>query len=426
MSLQVWLPFNGDTENYGVSGATITRNSPVLTSGIFGYAKTTGTVTVDTLHQSTYGSVTAWVYTSSSSTTGIFAGTDSTSAAVANRKLAMFRYPTKNDFHSWGVQRDGIANANGGVTITGALPDNKWTHIAICHDTTNVYYYINGVLRNTVAYTTSGITYETPYVIQSQTNGNKICDVRLYDHCLSKMEVAEIAKGLYCHYKLLARNDTNHVAENNIEYDCSGFGHNGTRYNLTFESGAGSPRYSSSEHFEANVNSYIKFDRPLITVENKTFTIAFWMKTTTPSASMAIYNGRVDVGGPVSIFAYNGKLRFDDGGQTTFNYTLPGDFWRHYVITRDETNKKLYVNGELIATAASTDFTTPDLTSISTIGMSSAGSAVTTGSNHFVGEISDFRVYGTTLTQAQVTDLYNTAIFIDRPGNVYGYEFKEE
>ena len=45
--------------------------------------------------------------------------------------------------------------------------------------------------------------------------------------------------------------------------------------------------------------------------------------------------------------------------------------------------------------------------------------------NKFSGKLSDFRIYGTALSNEDILELYQSAGAIDNKNNVYCYEFNE-
>jgi hypothetical protein len=72
-------------------------------------------------------------------------------------------------------------------------------------------------------------------------------DLRIYDHTCSAKEIAEIAKGLYIHYKL---------TDNTTITDCSGFKNHGQIVG-TLTSNNSSPRYDKSVTSSAGASNYI-------------------------------------------------------------------------------------------------------------------------------------------------------------------------
>lgn len=150
-------------------------------------------------------------------------------------------------------------------------------------------------------------------------------------------------------------------------------------------------------------SSYIGIDNTPITGNITDFSFAFWMKTSSPSNSMCLYNGRTTVGGACSIFTIGGKFRFDDGALNTLDYTIPSNTWEHYCFTRDASYIKLYVNGVLKVTAPSTSFTCG--ATKATIGQSSTNTTTGNGLNTFVGQLNDFRIYNHCLSPLEVKQI---------------------
>ena len=133
------------------------------------------------------------------------------------------------------------------------------------------------------------------------------------------------------------------------------------------------------------------------------FSFCFWLKTSSPSSTMCLYNGRTDTGGPCSIFIINGNLRFDDGTQHSLAYSIPTNTWEHYTITRNSSNIKLYVNGELIDTTTATAFICN--ATKATIGVSSVNTSTGNGNNYLVGQLNDYRIYDHCLSPKEVKEI---------------------
>lgn len=165
-------------------------------------------------------------------------------------------------------------------------------------------------------------------------------------------------------------------------------------------------------------SSYIGINNTPITGDITDFSFAFWMKTSSPSNSMCLYNGRTTIGGACAIFAINGTFRFDDGAQHTLSYTIPSDTWEHYCFTRNASNIKLYVNGILKVTVESTSFTCE--ATKATIGQSSTNATVGNGSNCFVGQLNDFRIYDEAISPKQVKLLSQGLVCHYPMGNIDG------
>lgn len=151
-------------------------------------------------------------------------------------------------------------------------------------------------------------------------------------------------------------------------------------------------------------SSYIGITNTPLTGSINELSFSFWMKTSTPSNTMCVYNGRTTVGGAIALFTINGTFRFDDNSQHSLSYTIPSNNWEHYCITRDNTNIKLYVNGALKYTTTSSGAGCSTTATKATIGASSVNT--TTGSgNTLTGQLNDFRIYDHCLSAKEVKEI---------------------
>ena len=241
MSLQIWLPLNGDIKNQGLVDWNPTIQSGTTASyvdGKIGKALNAGgitmpaSVTKQILNNNEF-SYACWIYPngaegSTSERSMIFGNGEMSS--LGGRQFSLFQYPTANDLHfSWQNYSGGSYSSAWGGVITGALPSKKWTHIAMTYnkaDSEQVKFYINGVHKTGVAYnfTSSADSFEFNTQLIHNSPYHYLNDVRLYDHALSEKEVKELSKGLVLHYKLSNQYETGQMNKYSSPYsdgECS-------------------------------------------------------------------------------------------------------------------------------------------------------------------------------------------------------------
>lgn len=201
----------------------------------------------------------------------------------------------------------------------------------------------------------------------------------------------------------------------NIIYDTSGYENNGSVTDSTCPTwSSDTPRYKGSYVFNGN-NQYLKFQNP-ITSSSTDFTISCWVKFDDITGNSTICTMRTAVGNGIALFKIGNKIRFDDNGQCTFSdYTISANEWIHVVVTRSSSCKKLYVNGILKQTVN----TVGDMKLISNVGTIGASSQGGDGiSNYLNGQLSDFRIYATALSDSNILELYQSSASVDNNGNL--------
>ena len=208
--------------------------------------------------------------------------------------------------------------------------------------------------------------------------------------------------------------------DSTAEPDCSGYLRNANKVNSP-ASLPGSPRYEVGCKFTGS--EYLTFPNPL-TPSSTEFSISCWVKFDNASDTMTICTMRASVGSGIALFKVGSNFRFDDNAQTTFSdYSIPVNIWLHLVVTRSLNSKNLYVNGNLVQSTT----TVGDMRELYTTGSIGASSASGGNLGNFTkGAFSDFRIYSTALSASDVKELYNTSASVDKNGNMYAYEFKEE
>jgi len=144
MSLQVWLPLNGSLENLGLSDINITNNGATVNdSGKIGKCYSFNgsnqyLSSVYNFYNQTF-SVTAWIYTTS---------TSATQTICCDRTTVGYGFSI---FLIGGKIRIDAGGNNLQWTTNYTYPANTWFHLAVTHDGTNVKYYINGIYQESKA-----------------------------------------------------------------------------------------------------------------------------------------------------------------------------------------------------------------------------------------------------------------------------------
>ena len=211
---------------------------------------------------------------------------------------------------------------------------------------------------------------------------------------------------------------TDAIYENNNTtiYDCSGYQNNGTIVG-TLTAAASSPRYDTSIHLNGTDNCIITPYNSI--VPDNIFTLNLWFhKDALGSKSYeTLFGGpsgfEMDTrsGSSSTLSLYMASIR---GGNVFSPFSL--NTWYMITMVRDGTNEKYYVNGDLKKTIEAKSMPT---------GTYRIGAWNGDAKQNYYGEISDFRIYTTCLTDNQIKELYDTSVSIDAFGNIYARELKE-
>jgi hypothetical protein len=221
MSLVHWWPLNGNLRDYvGCNHLTVVNNNNKLQSNDLGFLgkcwERTAVGTTDLLRSTSKMkvfsemSICAWVYLSQHAATGTANGIVTSHDHTTNSGLGIGMYTTD------GINCYVSINAgNGSSRVHSTYWGNTnikdgWHHICLAYgNDKKIHMYVDGKEdRAAVSYTVSFkqdyldiFNWSTGY----SDTGNyrpvcKVCDVRVYDHKLSLMEVKELSKGLMIHY----------------------------------------------------------------------------------------------------------------------------------------------------------------------------------------------------------------------------------
>lgn len=211
MSLQYWLPLNGNTNNQGLKNdvPTIVGTGITYSSGKIGQSATFPNNCASYIHlpglNLQEGAFCAWIKilgegSGNSYQYIISEGRDSNSIGTNIR-----------------VTKAGtsLAFVTHGKTININVELNKWFHIAGVFGDGKISLYKDGILSTSTTYTTDTdysqsndklVLGKMSYGYTQTANyfpfNGQLNDVRIYNHALSAKEVEEISKGLILHYKL--------------------------------------------------------------------------------------------------------------------------------------------------------------------------------------------------------------------------------
>lgn len=208
MSLQVWLPLNGDLRNQGLTLLPDTSvNTFSYSNGKIGQCAT-GRVAwhLDNEILDNTWTVAMWVKPESLGTANnvLFCknGTSSTDCHIYFSIISTTRLNL------------GVNGPSSSITASGqTFTTGTWYHVAATYDGTTATIYLNGVELKHGTVTTAcptgrlnmNINGRSTNAANTGTTGNitgSFNDFRLYDHCLSAAEIKEISQGLVLHYKL--------------------------------------------------------------------------------------------------------------------------------------------------------------------------------------------------------------------------------
>ena len=265
MSLQVWLPLTKDTRNQGLSNVTVTNNGATFNSAgkLGGCYPCQFTIPNSSIINNliTYldsggdFSVAFWFkYTTAN--TGEFIQCGDSSATGSRLHFAVNNNVLRFGFRS---------NDYDGPTLV----TNTWYHVVCSYSNSKKYIYLNGNLHGTANSGKLAIPQNNAILFTSSSV--YLNDFRLYDHCLSPMEVKELSKGLVLHYPL---NRQGWGQENLFNWS-----NNATGITLN--------DYQNKGSFTQFTNS-LSFD-PSTTVGKK-YTISFWAKSPNGTTSLLLYN----------------------------------------------------------------------------------------------------------------------------------------
>lgn len=202
--LKVWLPLTKDLRNQGLDNVTVTNNGATFNSagklgGCYSFNGSSYITVQDVVLQNIW-SYSCWLYSDISSRSWEVVMACNINGGDADMQLGLYTRPGGNV-----IQNTANGQYNAGISMTYG----QWNHFVGTFDGANLKTYLNGVLVDTKAITNAKLD-RPKLTIGARCRGSSydcyfqglLNDVRIYDHCLSPMEVKELSKGLVLHYPL--------------------------------------------------------------------------------------------------------------------------------------------------------------------------------------------------------------------------------
>ena len=314
------------------------------------------------------------------------------------------------------------------TTSNGTISNSTWYCITVVYDGTNLSIYKNGVLDSSVA--ASQQTASTRNAeIGRYTNGaaydGQIDDIRFYDRALTQSEISWLATergvlgtppaGLGGEQLWISATNDN-TGTSTAFNDLSGNSNNGTSSGATVIADTSNGGTYCMD-FNGSSDVVTPYKDQTVT-STGVFSMALWVKYDSVASTRGLMAGNIQTNntGLQVIFdafdatrGHTGALNPNITGQYSGlcnagdrNSTSTGT-WYHVAYTGDGTTARLYVNGTEVVSQSFGSFSTATWRNPLTLGCFYTG--VGTKGGFLDGQIDDARMFGRTITQAEVTHL---------------------
>lgn len=421
-----WLQMDGNTKDSSINSNAVTASNVSLTSDRKGRANSAYSFngTTSAISSLTQGFMAlnaqqsggAWIYPTSVSgyhdVMAIIASGNGTQLRINNGYLEVSKF----------------GGSSAMISLTPVVAANSWHYVAYTYDGSTVKLYYDGQLvgSGTASLQTGSTTsmYVGTYGSAEYFSGS-IDDVRVYSRALSQSDITRI----YTAYNSQIALNTNRPASasgniysgligswnfNGNTMDDTVYSDNGTVVNASLSTDR-KGRANSAYSFNGTTTKITLPDTQTLHLHQQYsagFSIAAWVKTTVAGGN--IINCRA--AGPsnqwtlfVSGSGY-AAANYIAGGPTgstaTGTTVITNGQWHLITGIFDRTNGKifLYVDGVL-----QTSLSTTELSAVS--GSDNCGRSATIGADsvsgpNYSGSIDDIKIYGRTLTAAEVQTLY--------------------
>ncbi len=302
-------------------------------------------------------------------------------------------------------------NPAASLTLLTNVELNKWYHLVLSWDRDTLYGYINGELKGSKNFTTTGKTptrfnigYQAPSLptYPDKTFPGYIDEVTFYNQKLSDEDINDIYDdGFYA--SLVGYWNFNHdsEAESNVVLDSSQLGNNGEV--------VGSVPYSSEYGFYdlgrifGQQGNYININSVADDMNLNQGTISVWAYPTETGTNRYVIEGMGSNSDRYYIQWTGGQFRVVRGNPAailTLNTDIQFNRWYHLVLSWEGNTMYGYVNGEL---KGSKTFTSTGKTPT----RFNIGNQVAADNRTFPGYIDEVNFYSRRLSDSQVKKIYD-------------------
>lgn len=260
-------------------------------------------------------------------------------------------------------------------------------------------------------------TFTPPVDIRSQ-DGLYLDDSNRTGYPIVEMKWFKIEEGSKATPWVPSENDTRYSSiglDDGIEYDVSGYGHNGEKFGNSITSISDTPRYNTATLFGSKT-SYIKCGEITTTGFSDSYTFSWWAKASNFGGNKMIW--AFSDGNHLNLYNCQTWNTLDGNNNpiqapgTTTQVTQPtANVWHHFVITGDGTATKMYLDGNLYGQAKTYKPITGKQIYIN---------GNNTGTSYKFSDlnISDYRIYATCLDAENIIALYNAPISVSSNGTL--------
>lgn len=305
--------------------------------------------------------------------------------------------------------------------ILGIINDGKWHHFAIRFSEANnaIYFFIDGILRETIAITGTITDTANLFIGYRPTNiaygKGQIQDLAIFDRSVTWREIYDIYAGVTLGEYPINQNTKLYMSMNAGAFDKSVNGFHGTLKNVIF--GDVNGKFGEGALFNT-LPSYID-NGTSIQLGTGDFTISLWMNST--QAQTENYFPRLvsieTTGFPryaMNLISYGTtiysqcffEIYSNDAGVNVIGVNVRDGKWHNIVATKTSNAITIYVDGKKI-NSASHSLGTISNNSVATIGSSALGAYAING--QYTGKLDEVIIEDGAWSQSKVAKYYQSS-----------------